>query len=134
MQWTQETDPFPMLNDRALLDDTPIGTLRVVPWANTASVAVMDKQDPSIVRSIIKTLHVGENPLDAVYGKRTHEHASWRAAYDARDESIAKADASEAKTRTQDLVTDLEKFRSRRDDGEEALAMQLGEIPWDVVN
>lgn len=134
MLMRQKHDWYETLNDPALLDDTPIGTLRVIPWANAACVALMDKHDPTIPRAIIKTLCVGQNPLDAIYGKRTHEHRAWREAYGARDEAVAKSAASEAADLSKDFVRELDKLEARKDDGAEAVAAALGVVPWDVAN
>jgi hypothetical protein len=131
-RYDPQNDPFRHLNDPALLDNTPIGTLRVVPWARVASVAVMDKADPTIVRRLIRTLHVGENPLDAVYGKRTHESGVWAEVYAERDEIEAKAEANEDAAISKDTVRDLDKLESRREDGAEAVAAMLGLAPWEV--
>lgn len=68
------------LNDEDVLGDTPIGHLRVVPWGGGLAVGVMDKHEPTIVRRIVHQLSPGENPLNAIYGKRTFEGSSvWAA-------------------------------------------------------
>lgn len=132
MRFDPENDPFEQLNDPEMLDDTPIGTLRVVPWGHAASVAIMDDRDPTLVRRIVHTLRVGESPLDAVYGRRVLEDAAVREIYARRDAARAESDGRDRTHVSKDFVNDMARFRARRDDGSEAIAMLSGAIPWDV--
>jgi hypothetical protein len=132
VRYDPQNDPYQDLNDPAVLDNTPIGTLRVVPWANAASVAVMDAHDPTIVRKIIHTLHVDENPLNAIYGKRPNEATAWREIYDARDADEARQDANHQHAVSTDTIADAERIRRKHADADEGFAMLTGEIPWDV--
>lgn len=132
MRYDPENDPYQDLNDPAVLDNTPIGTLRVVPWAGAASVAVMDHGDPTIVRKIIYTLHVNENPLNAIYGKRPNEATAWRDAYEKRDEEQARRDESLAHSISTEMINACAKIERRYDDGREAIAAFAGAIPLEV--
>jgi hypothetical protein len=114
-------DPYEHLNSSGILDDTPIGTLRVVNWGVTASVCVMDDEDPTLIRRITHTLKVGENPLDAIYGKRTQEQDAVTELYVKRNEV---RDASEARADddlSRDFVNELDTFERRHDEGKEAV-------------
>lgn len=131
MYFDAKSDPFAELNDPRILDNTPIGTLRVIPWANTASVAVMHPHDPTRVQRIVRTLHRGangriENPLNAVYGKRTHEDANARALYERRDATEAASAEREESDYRGDFRRELGKMLAKRADMEEALAGALG--------
>lgn len=119
-RYDPENDPFENLNDPRVLDNTPIGTLRVIPWANAASVAVMDRHDPTRVQRIIHTLSHGESPLSAIYGKRTYEQTAVQAAYEVRDEDRTAAEAREEEALSKDNQDRYRHFLRRHIDGEEA--------------
>lgn len=120
LRYDPKDDPFEHLNDPQVLDNTPIGTLRVVPWANAASVAVMDRQDATRVQRIVHTLQHGENPLAAVYGKRTYEQTAVQAAYDLRDEDRHAAELRDEDALSKDNQDRYRHFLRRHIDGEEA--------------
>lgn len=126
LRYDPKNDPWKALNDARVLDDTPIGTLRVITWGHAASVAVMHDTDRTRVQRVIYTLKRGENPLNAIYGKRTFEQAHVRALYDARDEVVAASEEREADDLSGDFVRALTKLRNRRDDGDEAIAGAMG--------
>jgi len=121
MRFDKNNDPYEALNDPALLDDTPIGTLRVVTWGRAASVAIMRDDDPTIVKSIIHTLHRGENPLNAIYGKRTHEQDAVKALYDRRDDTRNETERRADDDLSRDFVSALDTFERRNDEGAEAM-------------
>lgn len=82
------------LNDD-ILADTPIGTLGIIEWTGgDIGIAVMHEDEPTVPKHIIHTIKPGENPLDAIYGKRTFETREVLASYgkveDARRASQAR--------------------------------------------
>lgn len=105
----------PMQNP--LLDSTPIGRLRVVEWAGTFCVARMNSHDPTKIKTVIHTLKPGENPLNAIYGKRMLEDGPAAAAYKKRDEckteSLQSVDADIRKDFRRELTKVLNKEDGR---------------------
>lgn len=121
-----KNDPFRRLNDPRNLDNTAIGTLRVVRWGKFVAVARMDHRDPTRVRDIVHYLKRGENPSAAVFGKRTFEQASVRALYNARDEAAKVSEEREWEDMRGDFQRELEKHILSKEDGDEAVAGALG--------
>lgn len=126
LRYDPTNDPWAAYNEPRLLDDTPIGTLRVVTWGHAAAVAVMDAYDPTRVKRIIKRLGRGMNPLDAIPGKRTWEQEQVRDLYARRDRGVAEAEARDDADTRNDLERELGRFVRRREDGDEAVAGALG--------
>jgi tRNA A37 N6-isopentenylltransferase MiaA len=126
VRYDQKSDPYRYLNDPRLLDDTPIGTLRVITWAGVASVCVMHPTDNNRVHRIVHTMRHGDNPLDAIYGRRTHESRTVAEFYERRNEARAASEAREEAAVSHEHVKELEKIRTRYEDGEEAIVGALG--------
>lgn len=76
----------------ALLDDVPIGPMAVVEWDGELFVAFVDEHDKSRVKRIVHTLKPGENPLNAVYGKRVMESRQVQALYDRQGDDAEKSE------------------------------------------
>lgn len=119
------------LNDPELFDETPIGRLRVVPWCGRPCVAIMDKHDPDRVRRIIHTLRKNENPLNAIYGKRTFEKRDVVRAYFANIERDKEVAARKTEDMRKDTRIDVEKQLQKSWDGSvaELIRRALGEKP-----
>jgi hypothetical protein len=116
-------NPWSFLNDPALMDDTPIGCLRVIPWGRSACVAIMDNEDHELVKKVIHRLRHGEHPLNAIPGKRTFEDLTAKKLYDRRNEDRERQRAGDERDLSVDLQADLRKFVNRYgDEGAEALA------------
>jgi len=113
------------LNDREVLDDTPIGTLRVVEWGDTMCVAVMKHTAPDEVFKIVHTLSPGENPLNAVYGKRLFETPAIGALYDAQAETAASSAARAAELVGKDFRKAALGFLHKHYDAREAIAERI---------
>lgn len=113
------------LNDTEVLNDTPIGTLRVIDWYGQAAVAIMDKHDNDKPARVVHMLKAHENPLAAIYGKRTLESArvldAYAAAVEMREGSAARAHEDQRA----DLRADLRRFLSKHEDGREALVTRF---------
>jgi hypothetical protein len=105
------------LNDPATLDNTPIGTIRVVEWAGTFCVAIMSEHDNDRIKRIVHQLTPGENPLCAVYGKRTFERAAVKRAYDNVVEQREKRAESFKRDHSKDFRKEIKNFLSKRWDG-----------------
>lgn len=120
MRYDKDNDPWSELNS-SLLDNTPIGTLRVVTQGNAAGVAVMDPQDPTRVQRIIHTLGRKENPLQAIYGKRLQEQDAVAALYASAKDTRDKTEALDNEDLSKDFVNALDRFERRNDEGKEAV-------------
>jgi hypothetical protein len=117
------------LVDTEVLDETPIGTLRIIEWGDTHCVAVMRHEAPDEVFNIVHTLTPGENPLNAVYGKRLFETPAISALYDFQ---AATQDASAERNRalvSADFQKALNRFLFKHDDGREAVAARVIRVP-----
>lgn len=119
------------LNDPELLDDTPIGRLRVVRWCGAPAVAIMDEHEPEIAKRVIYMLKPGENPLNAIYGKRTFEQANVLAAYNIAKDRREKRQERTVEDLRKDTRADVKKQLEKSWDGSfaEALAVNLGWRP-----
>jgi hypothetical protein len=121
-----DRDPFEEMNDPEILDDTPIGTLRVIPWGNGAAVALMHKHDDRRVDRVIHLLEPGEPPTNAIYGKRFYEAIALDAIY-----AEAKAGRERVEERRQldlsdDFVRKLDRFvEEHHQEGAEAIESVL---------
>lgn len=105
------------LNDPETLDDTPIGTLRVIPWCGQPAVALMHEGDPERPKRILHSLEPGENPLNAIYGRRTQEIRAVEALYDEKaQEKRAAANRTRAAHR-KDAANAVRKQLSKSWDG-----------------
>jgi len=107
------------------LDDTPIGRLRVVDWFGNAAVAVVDPHDDSRVVRVLHMLKPNENPLAAIYGKRTMESAPVLSAYHAAVESRTNSAESHKRDVSRDFIIEVQRFMAKYEDGREAVAVRL---------
>jgi hypothetical protein len=115
------------LNDMEVLGDTPIGFLRVVEWGDGAAVAIMHDDDRSKVKRIIHQLEPGENPLNAVYGKRLREQRQVAKLIEQADETRkARLEGKKADNK-KDFVKEVERFLNKHWDGSgrEAIAQAV---------
>lgn len=112
------------LNDHSVLD-TPIGTLRVIDWCGQAAVAIMDKHDDERVCRVIHMLKPHENPLSAVYGKRTLEQARVLGAYAAVVDARLGSVQGHKEDGRADLRREVKRFLFKHEDGREALATRF---------
>lgn len=119
------------LNDPELLDDTPIGRLRVIAWGGRPAVAIMHPHDPERVKRVIHMLKPFENPLNAIYGKRAFEGQSVWAKYQRALERERKSQESKRDDMSKDLQADINKQLEKSWDGsfKEALLRAMGVKP-----
>jgi hypothetical protein len=116
-----------VLNDPGTLGETPIGFLAVVSWGGGAAVAIMHDDERAKIKRIVYMLKPGENPLNAVYGKRTFEQKAITKAYRRRDERQADSDARWKADHRADFRREVSKVLRRSWSGEarETLASML---------
>jgi enoyl-CoA hydratase/carnithine racemase len=114
------------LVDTEVLDDTPIGTLRVIEWGDTHCVAVMRHDDPERVFNIVHTLAPGENPLNAVYGKRLFETPAISSLYDKQAEEREASAQRHIDLVSADFQKAVKRFLAKNEDGREAVAALYG--------
>lgn len=113
------------LNDRDLLDDTPIGDLVVKYFGTLAGVGICDRHDrerrPRLVH-VVDPNKRGHGVLDAIYGKRFFEDEAVVALHDrANEASLAKRQGARQLVRS-DMMRGLERFLARGgDEAREAL-------------
>ncbi len=126
MRVVEATNPWKHLNDPVLMDDTPIGCLRVIPWGKRKEpmVAIMFDSDHELVKTVIHQLHTkADHPLGAIPGKRTFEVHAVERLYRLRDEDRERQQIGDERDASTDLVHDLRKFVARHgDEGAEAIA------------
>ena len=99
------------------------------------AVVRVDDHDETMVMEVVHFLKSGENPLDAIYGKRMWERAVVRDAYLVRDDSRAASDARNDADESRDtakMFADYARIRdSKTGDGTDALQHMLvtGRLP-----
>lgn len=119
------------LNDDELLGDTPIGPLRVIRWCGANAVALMHEDEPELPKRVLYTLRPGENPLNAIYGKRTFEQRAVLEAYFGAKDRREKREERQREDLRKDTRLDVKKQLEKSWDGSfaEALAINLGWRP-----
>lgn len=117
--------------DHELLDDTPIGKLLLVPWGNSVGVAIADIGEPDRPKRICYTLGVDENPLNAIYGKRTFERMGVIDAYHEMQRRRDKGLEGNARDMAKDARIDTQKQLEKSWDGgvDELLRRAMGMKP-----
>lgn len=100
--------PADLVNASGLLDDTPLGTLRVVFVGGRPLVCVVAGPDDDRVLAELRFLEEHENPLNAICGRRIGEEST--AAYRERDHQRALTLEREDQEGRDDFRARLQRF------------------------
>ena len=126
MLFDPDNDPCELLNV-AELDETPIGTLRVLSEEGTPVVWIMDPHEPMLALAPVHILKPGGSPFAAAYGKRFFERAAVFQSYDAVRAMQKEAKQRGAKLLGGDTKRELTNFANdRHHDAHEAINTLLG--------
>lgn len=113
------------INADPMLQDSPLGDLKIVMWGGEPAVAVINRHDPERLPHILHMVADG-GVLSAMYGKRFWEQGAIQAAYDKAAELRTGAYERDKADRGRDAERDFLKFIRKEGARDEFLSAFAG--------